>query len=124
MGRRLACRAFGTIAGEANVKRLGWAMSAALMAAAGQAGAAEQVVRIADNAYEPASLQARVGDTMRFVNEDADWHEVFVPTAGFALDLGKQEQGTETTLTLTRPGIFEVECVHHLPMLLTVQVEP
>ena len=106
------------------MKRLGWAMSAALMAAAGQAGAAEQVVRMVDNAYEPTSLQARVGETIRFVNEDADWHEVFVPTAGFALDLGKQEQGTETTLTLTRPGTFEVECVHHLPMLLTVQVEP
>jgi plastocyanin len=106
------------------VKRLGWAMSAALMAAAGQAGAAEHVVRIVDNAYEPASLQAKVGDTIRFVNEDADWHAVFVPTAAFALDLGQQEQGEETTLTLTRPSTFEVECVHHMSMLMTVQVEP
>ena len=106
------------------MKRLGWAMSAALMAAAGQAGAAEQVVRMVDNAYEPASLQARVGDTIRFVNEDADWHAVFVPTAAFALDLGQQEQGEETTLTLTRPGSFEVECIHHMSMLLAVEVEP
>jgi hypothetical protein len=49
---------------------------------------------------------------------------VFVPTAAFALDLGKQEQGAETILTLTRPGTFEVECVQHLPMLLTVEVAP
>ena len=106
------------------MKRLGWAMSAVLLAAAGPAAAAEHVVRMAGNAYEPAAVEAKVGDVIRFVNDDADWHEVFVPTAGFALDLGKQEQGTETTLTLTRPGTFEVECVHHLPMLLAVEVEP
>jgi plastocyanin len=99
-------------------------MSAALLAAAGQASAAEHVVRMADDGYEPASLQARVGDVIRFVNEDADWHAVFVPTAGFALDLGRQEQGEETVLTLTRPGTFEVECIHHMSMLMTVQVEP
>jgi plastocyanin len=99
-------------------------MSAVLLAAAGPAAAAEHVVRMAGNAYEPAAVEAKVGDVIRFVNDDADWHEVFVPTADFALDLGKQEQGTETTLTLTRPGTFEVECVHHLPMLLAVEVEP
>jgi plastocyanin len=99
-------------------------MSAALIAAAGQATAAEHIVKMAHNAYEPASLEAKVGDVIRFVNENAEWHEVFVPTAGFALDLGKQEQGTETTLTLTRAGAFEVECVHHQPMLLTVEVAP
>ena len=99
-------------------------MSAVLLAAAGPAAAAEHVVRMAGNAYEPAAVEAKVGDVIRFVNDDADWHEVFVPTADFALDLGKQEQGTETTLTLTRPGTFEVECVHPLPMLLTVEVEP
>lgn len=106
------------------MKPLNWAMGVALLAVAGEAGAAEHVVKMAGNAYAPAVLDAKVGDTIRFVNEDADWHNVFVPTAAFALDLGKQEQGAETTLTLTRPGTFEVECVHHLPMLLTVEVAP
>jgi plastocyanin len=99
-------------------------MGIVLITAVGQAAATEHVVRMTGNAYAPASLSAKVGDTIRFVNEDSDWHDVFVPTAGFALDLGKQEQAAETILTLTRPGTFEVECVHHLPMLLTVEVAP
>jgi plastocyanin len=106
------------------VKRLSWATSVVLMAVAGPTIAAEHVVKMAGNAYEPAVLEGEVGDTIRFMNDDAEWHEVFVPTAGFALDLGKQEQGEETALRLTKPGAFEVECVHHLPMLLSVQVEP
>jgi plastocyanin len=106
------------------VKRLSWATGVVLLAAASQATAAEHVVRMVGHAYAPAALDAKVGDTVRFVNEDADWHNVFVPTAAFALDLGKQEQGAETILTLTRPGTFEVECVQHLPMLLTVEVAP
>lgn len=108
---------------EVDVKRSS-GLAIVLLAAAGQAAAAEHVVRMAGHAYEPAALQARVGDTIRFVNDDADWHNVFVPTAGFALDLGKQEQGVEAALTLTQPGVFEVECVQHLPMLLTVEVTP
>jgi plastocyanin len=100
-------------------------MGVVLIATAGQAAATEHVVKMTGDAYAPAALSAKVGDTIRFVNEDADWHNVFVPTAAFALDLGKQEQGAETILTLTRPGgAFEVECVHHLPMLLTVEVAP
>jgi plastocyanin len=110
--------------GEVNVKRLSWATGFVLVAAAGQAGAAEQIVTMAGGAYQPAAVTAKVGDTVRFVNDDADWHDVFVPTAGYALDLGKQEQGEEVILTLTKPGAFEVECVHHLPMLLTVEVAP
>jgi len=105
------------------MKHASWVMGIVLLAA-GQAGAAEHVVKMAGGAYEPAVLNAKVGDTIRFVNQDADWHNVFVPTAAFALDLGKQEQGAETILNLTKPGTFEVECVQHLPMLLTVEVAP
>ena len=81
-------------------------------------------VTMAGMAYSPAKLTARVGDTIRFVNDDTADHVVFVPTAGHAVDLGAQEPGTEKTLTLMTPGAFEVECVNHDHMLLTVEVEP
>jgi plastocyanin len=81
-------------------------------------------VTMAGMTYAPASLAARVGDTIRFVNDDGADHVVFVPTAGHAVDLGAQEPGTEKTLPLMKPGTFEVECVNHDHMLLTVEVEP
>ena len=81
-------------------------------------------VTMAGMAYTPPSLTARVGDTIRFVNDDTAEHVVFVPIAGYAVDLGAQEPGTEKTLPLMKAGTFEVECVNHDHMLLTVEVEP
>jgi plastocyanin len=81
-------------------------------------------VTMAGMAYTPAKLAARVGDTVHFVNDDATAHVVFVPTAGHAIDLGAQDPGTEKTMTLMKAGAFEVECVNHDHMLLTVEVEP
>jgi plastocyanin len=88
------------------------------------AQAAEHLVAIRDATYTPAKIEARVGDSIRFVNRDPVDHEVFVPTVGHAVDLGKQEPGKETGLGLPRPGRFEVECVFHPEMLLTVEVVP
>ena len=86
------------------------------------AQAAEHLVAMQDATYTPARIEARVGDSIRFVNRDPVDHEVFVPTVGHAVDLGKQEPGKEAGLALGRPGRFEVECVFHPEMLLTVEV--
>lgn len=98
------------------------AMSA--MAPGSPIAAEIHTVTMAGMAYAPANLTTRVGDTIRFVNDDAADHVVFVPTVGHAIDLGAQEPGTEKTLTLMKAGTFEVECVNHDHMLLTVEVEP
>lgn len=87
------------------------------------AGAAEHVVTMQQQSYAPPNVSAAKGDTIRFVNDDDTDHEVFVPTVGFGIDLGKQEPGQETVLNLARPGAFEVECVFHPDMLLTVAVK-
>ena len=87
-----------------------------------QAAAAEHVVRMAGMNYQPAAIQARVGDVIRFTNDDAVDHEVFVPTKGFGVDLGVQKPGQNAELPLTRRGSFEVECVIHPHMLLKVTV--
>ncbi len=78
---------------------------------------------MAGSAYNPATLSAAVGDTIRFVNDDQTDHNVFVPTAGHAVDAGKQEPGQDLVLALGKPGEFKVECVFHSGMELMVEVK-
>ncbi|HEY9548118.1 MAG TPA: hypothetical protein VIR45_01340 [Kiloniellaceae bacterium] len=89
-------------------------------ASAGQA--AEIAVGMAAADYTPATVEAHVGDRLVFVNDDAVDHNVFVPTAGHAVDLGKQEPGARSELPLGKAGVFEVECVIHPHMHLQVRV--
>jgi len=89
---------------------------------AGAAQAEEFVVTMSGADYSPASVTASLGDTIRFVNDDGFDHNVFVPTASHALDLGKQEPGAEATLVLRTPGVFDVECVFHGNMQMKVEV--
>jgi plastocyanin len=93
-----------------------------LTGAAGYAQAADITVTMAGADYAPASLAARVGDRLVFVNDDVLDHNVFVPTAGHGVDLGKQPPGNQTELSLGKAGSFEIECVIHPGMRLAVQV--
>lgn len=86
------------------------------------AQAEEITVHMEGSAYTPATIQARVGDRLVFVNDGVVDHNVFVPTAGHGVDLGKQEPGGTAALPLGKAGRFEVECVIHPDMNLTVEV--
>lgn len=88
-----------------------------------RAQAAEITVSMSGHEYQPAQVSAAVGDTIKFVNDDQTNHNVFIPTAGFAADLGKQEPGQAASLTVGKAGTFEVECVLHSNMLTTVEVK-
>lgn len=79
-------------------------------------------VRMLGSTYSPARIDARVGDTLRFVNDDEDTHAVFVPTRGFAADLGNQPPNQVRDYVLSAPGRIEVECVPHPRMKLVVMV--
>lgn len=79
-------------------------------------------VRMLGSNYSPARIEARVGDNLRFVNDDDETHAVFVPTRGFAANLGIQAPNQTRDHALTAPGRFEVECVPHPQMKLVVTV--
>lgn len=79
-------------------------------------------VRMLGSTYSPARIEARVGDSLRFVNDDDTAHVVFVPTRGFAANLGNQPAGQTRDYALSTPGRFEVECVPHPQMKLVVNV--
>lgn len=93
-----------------------------LLSAWSGAEAAEITVQMAGADYAPARLEARVGDRLIFVNDDTLDHNVFVPTVGHGVDLGKQTPGSSTELPLGKAGAFDVECVIHPGMHLAVQV--
>lgn len=98
------------------------AMAIALSLGAPAAWSGEIRVTTAGQSDAPAEITASVGDTLLFVNNDEEAHNVFVPTASYALDLGKQDPGAEASLTVRRAGRFEVECVLHDGMLTMVEV--
>ena len=81
-------------------------------------------IRMQDGDYAPNKIEARIGDTLVFVNDDVMDHEVFVPTEEHGVDLGKQAPAATTELPLGKAGSFDVECVFHPHMLLQVQVRP
>src|SRR3546814_15279650 len=72
------------------------------------AQAAEITVDMQEADYSPAMVDAQVGDRILFVNDDVVDHEVFVPTAGHGVDLGKQAPGAKSRSEERRVG---KECV-------------
>lgn len=79
-------------------------------------------IRMLGSTYSPARVDARVGDSLRFVNDDTEVHAVFVHTRGFATDLGNQRPAEIREIKLAAPGRFAVECVPHADMNLVVTV--
>lgn len=106
--------------------RLILATALALGIAAGAAVQAQQttqhVVRMAGSTYAPAIINARVGDTIRFENDDTENHIVYVPTFGHGINLGGPRPGQSVVMQLGKAGAFRVECVPHANMVVTVNV--
>lgn len=101
---------------------LRFAVLAGILSFGGHASAAEHTIRMAGMNYQPAVVQAKVGDSIRFVNDDSADHNVLIPTKGFGADLGAQKPGQATGLKLLKKGSFEAECVLHPHMLLKVTI--
>ena len=86
------------------------------------AAGAEYTVSLKGTTFQPPTVNAKVGDTLKFINDDSVDHEMFVPTKGFGVDLGMQKPPTVSELKLAKQGSFEVECVIHPHMVLKVNV--
>lgn len=90
--------------------------------ASAQAGAAEFVVTQKGKAFSTRKLQVKVGDTVKFVNEDPFAHNVFSLSDAKSFDLGSYSQGGSKTVTLDKPGTIEVECAVHPDMRMVIEV--
>ena len=88
-------------------------------AAASCAGLATVAQR--GRAFTVPSVQVARGDTVRFVNDDAFLHQVFVESPTFKYESAEQEPGTNVDVRFTSAGTFTVRC--HIHPKMTLQVE-
>lgn len=87
----------------------------AVPAPVADASAVKHLVTIKDFTYSPQTLEARVGDTVTFVNKDSAPHTA--TAKGKSFDSGMLGQGDEFTLKLTEAGTLEYLCTYHPTMV-------
>ena len=106
--------------------RMGAAIAAfivsALVGVHGNAQAAEHVVAQKGKAFSVKTMKVKLGDTVKFVNEDPFSHNVFSLSTTKSFDLGTYPQGGSKSVTFDKAGTVEVECAIHPDMTLTIEV--
>jgi plastocyanin len=99
------------------------ALVVAATLAATSADAAEVVVSQKGKAFSTKKLKVKVGDSVKFVNEDPFSHNVFSLSATKSFDLGSYPQGGAKSVTFDKAGTVDVECAIHPEMTLAIEVE-
>ncbi len=89
----------------------------------GSAQAAELVMTQKGKAFGAKTLKIKVGDSVKFVNEDPFSHNVFSLSSVKSFDLGSYPQGGAKSVTFDKAGSVEVECAIHPDMTLAIEVE-
>lgn len=97
---------------------------AAVLWMAGPACAAEHVVTQKNKAFGTKKISVKVGDTVKFTNEDSFAHNVFSLSPAKSFDTGSFGGGQSRSITLDKPGKVEVECAVHPDMQLVIEVAP
>jgi plastocyanin len=90
-------------------------VSAALSACGGGGGSAAKApasaaVDIADFKFKPATIEVKVGGTVRFTNRDHAEHTATM-TGGF--DTGRLSKGQSKVVVLRKAGTFVYRCDFH-----------
>ena len=83
---------------------------------------ADHVVVQTGKAFSTKSVQAKVGDTLTFRNDDAFVHNIFSLSDAQSFDLGTFAKGETRKVKMEKEGRIEVECAVHPDMKLMVDV--
>lgn len=68
------------------------------------------------------NLDIKVGDTVKFSNEDPFYHNIFSLSKEKSFDLGSFKKGKFRTITFDKSGKINVECAIHPEMQMTIVV--
>ena len=108
-----------------SAKKVTWTLSCIGLIIAGVAWAGqEHVVAQKNKAFSVKKLTVKVGDTVKFVNEDSFAHNIFSLSAAKSFDLGSFGNGGSKSVTFDKAGKIEVECAVHPDMRVDVEVQP
>jgi plastocyanin len=98
-------------------------LASAVILSGGTATAEEWVISQKKKRFTPKVLNVKVGDTLKFINDDRFAHNLFSESKGFKFEVRKKMPGQNHVLKLTKAGTFEVRCVIHPRMKMTVNVK-
>jgi len=77
-----------------------------------------------DKTFSQESVTVKVGEKVKFVNDDNVTHNLTVKTPGGKTKPGVQEKpGDETELAFDEVGSYEVRCLIHPKMKMSVEVK-
>ncbi|MBL1277781.1 MAG: hypothetical protein COB30_017005 [Ectothiorhodospiraceae bacterium] len=69
------------------------------------------------------AITIKVGDTIRFKNEDPFFHNIFSLSDLKTFDLGSFPKGQSKTVVFDKAGTAEVECAIHPEMFMEIIVQ-
>lgn len=103
-------------------------LSITALLGSGIVAAEEYVVEQKDKAFVMSGahieeLTVKVGDTIKFQNEDAFFHNIFSLSDLKTFDLGSFPKGDVRTVTFDEAGMVEIECAIHPDMYMEVEVK-
>ncbi len=85
--------------------------------------AAEFEIAQKNKQFTTKNISLKVGDSVKFTNEDPFFHNIFSLSELKTFDLGSYPKGEFRTVKFEKTGVVEVECAIHPNMFLTVEVE-
>jgi len=77
-----------------------------------------------NKSFMTKSLKIKVGDSIKFVNDDSFAHNLFSLSPAKSFDMGSFGSGQNRSVVFDKPGKIEVECSVHPDMMLEVEVAP
>ena len=89
----------------------------------GHSMATEHVVNQKGKSFIQKQLTVKVGDSVKFVNDDPFAHNVFSLSDTKSFDLGSYGQGLGKSILLDKAGTVEVECAVHPDMRMVIEVQ-
>ena len=74
--------------------------------------------------FTPGFVVVQVGDSIDFVNDDSNVHNVFTKSEAFDFDVGQTPVGQHRVKPFPKVGLFDIFCNIHEEMKATVSVLP
>ncbi len=96
--------------------------AATLLALSGHAVCETFEVGQQNKEFTVKTLDVKVGDTVKFTNNDPFFHNVFSLSDAAMFDLGSYPQGESKEVKFEQAGEVQVECAIHPNMQMTITV--